>query len=211
MALIDDILKRNQNSFYPTDEQDMQEQETPPPPAPVVKTSDPANKQPTQPVTQKQEAMPAQAQEKAPANKWGYSQSELDTLAKAGYTPEKLDRYLSGFDPAKGESFLSKIYESSMPKPTEPDEKKIRTAKIAGAIADSLGLLSQMYTYGKGAHVDKRDYRNSASSQIAEQERNLRNIYLQQRDKYNDGLYNSRLNDFRMALDDYRNGRNGVS
>ena len=212
MALIDDILKRNQNSFYPTDEQDMQEQETPPPPAPVVKTSDPANKQPTQPVTQKQEAMPAQAQEKAPANKWGYSQSELDTLAKAGYTPEKLDRYLSGFDPAKGESFLSKIYESSMPKPTEPDEKKIRTAKIAPAIfADSLGLLSQMYTYGKGAHVDKRDYRNSASSQIAEQERNLRNIYLQQRDKYNDGLYNSRLNDFRMALDDYRNGRNGIS
>ena len=63
MALIDDILKRNQNSFYPTDEQDMEDQETTPPPAPVVKTSDPANKQPTKPVTQKQEAMPAQAQE----------------------------------------------------------------------------------------------------------------------------------------------------
>lgn len=206
MALIDDILnKKKKNTFYPTNEQDMQEEATNMPDIPVTKASDQDNKQPAQMVQPQQEATPS------PTNKWGYSQSELDTLAKAGYTPEKLDYYLSDFDPDKGESILSRIYESSMPKPTAPDEKQIRNAKIVGTIADSLGLLSQMYTYGKGAHVEKRDYRNSASSQIAEQERNLRNIYLQQQNKYNDGLYNARLKDLLKSLDDYKNGKKGIS
>lgn len=206
MALIDDILNRKKkNTFYPTNEQDMQEEATNMPEIPVTKASDQDNMQPAEVIQTQKDVTPP------PANKWGYSQSEMDTLTKAGYTPEKLDYYLSDFDPAKGESILSRIYESSMPKPTAPDEKKIRNAKIVGTIADSLGLLSQMYTYGKGAHVEKRDYRNSASAQIAEQERNLRNIYLQQQNKYNDGLYNARLKDLLKSLDDYNNGKKGIS
>jgi len=71
-------------------------------------------------------------------------------------------------------------------------------------------MLSQMYSAGKGAHMRERDFNQSAIAGQAAQERNLRNIYLQQANKYNDGLYNTRLKDFLQGLEEYNNGRKGI-
>lgn len=205
MALIDDILNRNKkNSFYPTNDQDLEQEATNMPEIPVTKASDQDNKQPSEIIQTQQESTPVTG------NKWGYSQSEMDALSKAGYTPDKLEHFLSDFDPTKGENFLQRIYDASMPKPTAPDEKQLKRARLIGSIGDSLGLLSQMWSAGKGAHVKERDYKNSASAQIADNEKNLRALYLQQQNKYNDGLYNARLKDLLKSLDDYNNGKKGI-
>lgn len=202
--LLDGILNRDKkNSFYPTNVQDLEEA-TNMPEIPVTKASDQDNKQPAEMVQPQQEATPV------PTNKWGYSQSEMDALSKAGYTPDRLEYFLSDFDPAKGENFLQRIYEASMPKPTAPDEKQLKRVRLLGSIGDSLGLLSQMWSAGKGAHVKERDYKNSASAQIAEKEENLRALYLQQQNKYNDGMYNAQLKDLLKSLDDYNNGKKGI-
>lgn len=202
--LLDGILNRDKkNSFYPTNVQDLEEA-TNMPEIPVTKASDQDNKQPAEMVQPQQEATPV------PTNKWGYSQSEMDALSKAGYTPDRLEYFLSDFDPAKGENFLQRIYEASMPKPTAPDEKQLKRARLLGSIGDSLGLLSQMWSAGKGAHVKERDYKNSASAQIAEKEKNLRALYLQQQNKYNDGMYNAQLKDLLKSLDDHNNGKKGI-
>lgn len=204
--VLDNILKNRKGgqSFYPTSDQDLEAEATNLPDIPETRASDQDNKQPAEVIQTQQDVTPP------PANKWGYSQSELDTLEKAGYTPDKLERYLSDFDPAKGDNFLSRIYESSMPKPTAPDEKALKRNRIIAGVADGLSMLSQMYSAGKGAHMRERDFNQSAIAGQASQERNLRNIYLQQANRYNDGLVNARTKDFLQALEDYRNGQKGI-
>ena len=204
--VLDNILKKRKGgqSFYPTSDQDLEAEATNLPDIPETRASDQDNKQPAEVIQTQQDVTPP------PANKWGYSQSELDTLEKAGYTPDKLERYLSDFDPAKGDNFLSRIYESSMPKPTAPDEKTLKRNRIIAGVADGLSMLSQMYSAGKGSHMRERDFNQSAIAGQASQERNLRNIYLQQANRYNDGLVNARTKDFLQALEDYRNGRKGI-
>lgn len=206
MAIIDDILNRNKSkSFYPVDEQDLAEVATNMPDIPVTQASDQDNKQPAEIVQAQQDVTPVSG------NKWGYSQEEMGALAKAGYTPDKLEYFLSDFDPAKGESYLQRIYEASATKPKAPDEKQIKRAKLIGSIGDSLGLLAQMWSSGKGAHVKERDYKNSASAQIADDERSLRTIYKQQQNKYDDGLHGAMLKDLIQSLNDYNNGKKGIS
>lgn len=203
--LLDGILNRDKKkSFYPTNDQDLEEEATNMPEIPVTKASDQDNKQPAEMVQPQQEATPV------PTNKWGYSQSEMDALSKAGYTPDRLEYFLSDFDPAKGENFLQRIYGASVHKPIAPDEKQLKRARLLGSIGDSLDLLSQMWSAGKGAHIKERDYKNSASAQIAEKEKNLRALYLQQQNKYNDGMYNAQLKDLLKSLDDHNNGKKGI-
>jgi len=206
MSVLDNILQNRKGgqSFYPTSDQDLEAEATNLPDIPETRASDQDNKQPAEVIQTQQDVTPP------PANKWGYSQSEIDTLEKAGYTPDKLERYLSDFDPAKGDNFLSRIYESSMPKPTAPDEKTLKRNRIIAGVADGLSMLSQMYSAGKGAHMRERDFNQSAIAGQAAQERNLRNIYLQQANRYNDGLVNAKTKDFLQALENYRNGRKGI-
>ncbi|MDR1089938.1 MAG: hypothetical protein LBL79_02590 [Prevotella sp.] len=226
MAILDDIFSKKENNpaAFPVNDQDLKEAATNMPEIPVTKASDQDNKQPAEIIQTQQAGTPAVSNNTAVAdavqpatvtppvagNKWGYNQSEIDALSKAGYTPDKLDYFLSGFDLAKGESFMQRIYEASMPKPAAPDEKQLKRARLLGSIGDSLGLLAQMWSAGKGAHIKERDYKNSASAQIAEKEKSLRALYLQQQNKYNDGMYNARLKDLLRSLDDYNNGKKGI-
>ena len=121
------------------------------PDIPETRASDVEDKQPAEVINTQQETTPI-------PNKWGYSDSDVSYLGKMGYTPERLEQ-IANFDPSKDNNFLQHLYESTVSKPTAPDEKKLRNAKLWASIADGVGLLSQMYTYGKGAHVEKRDYK----------------------------------------------------
>ncbi|MBF0651082.1 hypothetical protein IR083_19890 [Dysgonomonas sp. GY75] len=147
---------------------------------------------------------------KYPDKPQGLNDGEYEHLLKY-YPPEDISRFTAPFDPNGGENVLQRYYESVMPKPAAPDEKKVRNAQLIASIADGIGLLSQMYTYGKGAHVEKRDYNQSALSQVTGRAKELENRYIQQSTRYNDGLFNARLKDFRNALDDYNTGRKGLS
>jgi hypothetical protein len=132
-------------------------------------------------------------------NKWNYIPDR--------WIQDRIERF-KNLDPTKNS--YEQIYQSSVLKPTEPDENKIQKAKLAGSIGDALGLLSQMWTYGKGAHVEKRDYNNSAMAKADAKERELRNLYMQQQDKYNTGLYNARMGDLKRDIDDWNNERKGI-
>lgn len=205
MAILDNIFNKKKNpttSFLPVNEQEMQEEANRMPDIPETRASDVEDKQPAEMVTPQQEATPI-------PNKWGYSDSEMSALTKAGYTPDKLDQ-IANFDPAKGNNYLQHLYESTATKPTAPDDKKVRNARLWASIADSVGLLSQMYTYSKGAHVEKRDYKNSALSQVNADAKEDRDRYTKLSQMYDDGLLQARMKDYLKALDDYNNDRKGV-
>lgn len=184
MALINDILKKRTaaSSFVPVNEQELAEQEKTTPVIPEIKASDQSNEQPADIIQPNSVSVSRQLDKPQ-----GMTDEAYEYLRKW--------QEQSPYDPSTGEGIAARIFQESNPKPTEPDEKKIRNTKIIGSIADSLGLLSQMWSYGRGAHVEKRDYKDSASSKIAEQENNLRNIYLKQRSDYDKGLRDAQTKD----------------
>lgn len=196
--------KKGANSFLPTNEQNLEAQADVSPVAPEIKNGQTAqeNKQAASP-----SVMPTV---KYPNKPESMSDGDYEHLMSVGFSPEAISGYTKPYDPLTNGNYLQRIFESSVPKPSAPDEKKIRNAKLVSTIADSLGLLSQMWSYGKGAHVEKRDQSNTALSKTGDREKDLRNIYLQQQNKYNDGMYNARLNDFLKGLEEYNNGRKGI-
>lgn len=207
MAILDDILNKNKNkdanSFIPVDEQNLEEQANN---TPVIADG---GKTVTAQENVQAEQSAAQPEVKYPNKPQGLNDGEYEHLLKY-YSPEAINKFSAPFDPSSGENILQRYYESTIPKPTAPDDKKTRNAQLIASIADGVGLLSQMYTYGKGAHVEKRDYRNSALSQVNADAKDAQNRYLQLSQRYNDGLFQARLKDFQKALDDYNNGRKGV-
>jgi hypothetical protein len=133
----------------------------------------------------------------------------MSALTKAGYTPDKLDQ-IANFDPANGNNYLQHLYESTATKPTAPDEKKMRNARLWAGIADGVGLLSQMWSAGKGAHIRERDYKDSALSQVTGKEKEARDKYESLSKMYEDGLLQARMNDFLQSFNDYRNDKKGI-
>lgn len=204
-SILDNIFNKKKNpatSFLPVNEQEMQEEANRMPDIPETTASDVEDKQPAEVVNTQQEATPT-------PNKWGYSDSEMSALTKAGYTPDKLEQ-IANFDPSKGNNYLQHLYESTITKPTAPNDKKMKNARLWAGIADGVGLLSQMWSAGKGAHVRERDYKNSALSQVAGKEKEAMDRYTKLSQMYDDGLLQARMKDYLKALDDYNNERKGV-
>jgi len=215
MSILEDILSKELNTepiqkpvLHPIPGDNNQEPvsevtQTSVPQSQIAGLSTPTLKKPvSQPIPQPQPETPLQ-------NKWGYTQDEMNALNKVGFPPERIDEYLSDFDPSK-HNILTKLYEMSIPKPEVPDEKKIRNAKAISAIGDSLGLLGQMWSSGRGAHIRNRDYDQSASAQTNKEEEKQRNLYLNLSNNYNQGLYNARLKDFIQGLNEYNTGRKDI-
>ena len=205
MAILEDIINRNKGaqSLLTNDELQEQAQTTPAVVAsmPEVQTES------------KQDNVEAAKSESLPEVKFankptGLSDSEYEHLLKYN-TPEQIASYTAPFDPTK-ENYLQRLYKSSTPQPVAPDEKKIRNAQLAASIGDGIGILSQMFSAGKGAYMKERDYKQSASSQVEGRAKELQDRYLQQSTQYSSGLFNARLKDFQKALEDYNNGRKGI-
>ena len=95
-------------------------------------------------------------------------------------------------------------------KPQELDQKQLSRARTMGALGDSLRLLGEMFAAAKGAHITKRDSKDSALMKVLAKEEEAYNRYQHQLNKYNDGLFNARLRDFQSALSDYNTGKKGI-
>ena len=178
--IIDDYNKsKASNSFLPVNEEGM------------------AQTLPAEP----EQSAPAEkvAPESKPENKWNYSKEDIDTLTKSGLSLEQLEKH-SKYDPSEG---FAQFYTSTIPTPTAPDEKQLRRNRVISSIGDGLGMLSQMWSAGKGAHVKERDYKDSASAKTEAKEKELRNVYQGRLDKYNEGHYLARLKDLQQKHADY--------
>lgn len=206
MALQDIVNKKKKgaNSFLPNNEQDLDTLADVSPIAPEIKNEHTAQE------NKEAESSNAMPTVKYPNKPESMSDSDYEHLMSVGFSPEAISNYTKPYDPSTNGNYLQRLFESSVSKPTAPDEKKMRSARIVSGIGDALGLISQMWSAGKGAYVKERDYNSSALAQTAAKEKELSNIYIQQQNKYNDGMYNARLKDYLKGLDDYNNGRKGM-
>lgn len=204
-SILDNILNKNRNkdanSFLPADEQNLEEQVSN---TPIV--ADGGKSVTTQENVQSEQSV-AQPEVKYPNKPQALNDGEYEHLLKY-YSPEAISNFSAPFDPSKGENILSRYYQSTIPKPTAPDEKKLRNRRTIAGIADGVGMLSQMISGGSGAHMRERN--DSALSKVADMDKEEQNKYLQMSQRYNDGLFQSRLKDFQTALNDYNNGRKGI-
>lgn len=177
MALIDEILnrKRVSGSFTPVNEEEMAYQGNMNPVVPETWTG-----------TETQETRAGNG-ERTTTEDVSPKLDNLDALEA-----EYRRKYYANPSP---EGVVARMFNYSFPKPDEPDEKQLRRNKGVGLIADSLGLLSQMWSYGRGAHVEKNDPKDSVFSKVDERERNLRNVYLKQRSDYDKGLRDAQAKD----------------
>lgn len=208
MALQDIVNKYNQNkganSFLLTNDQDLEGQAQVAPAISEIKSEQTAQENKD---VASSNAMPTV---KYPSKPETMSDGDYEHLMNVGFSPDAISNYTKPYDPSTNGNYLQRIFENSVPKPTALDDKRIKGAKIVSGIGDALGLISQMWSAGKGAYVKERDFNSSALAQTAAKEKELSNIYMQQQNKYNDGMYNARLKDFLTGLDDYNNGRKGI-
>jgi hypothetical protein len=128
-------------------------------------------------------------------------------LTQRGITPEILERTVGDFDPANYGTPNRKWYESAVTKPTIPDEKRIRNARIVASIGDALGSIVEMAAVGGGAHVKERGYESSALGRTEAKEKELRNLYQQQLARYESGLYDAGVRDVIRGMDQHRRER----
>ena len=204
-SILDNIFgnkKNPANSFLPLNEQEMQEEANRMPDIPETKASDVENTPPAEIVQAQQQTTPA-------PNKWGYSDSDMEYLAKFGYTPEKLEQ-IANFDPSKGNNYLQHLYESTVTKPQAPDEEKLKKANLWGGIADGVSSLVNMWSVGKGAYATPKEYKNSALGKLEGRERELADRYLKLSNQYEGGLFNAKLKDFLNNLGEYKNEKKGI-
>lgn len=205
MAILDDILNKNKNkganSFLPFAENNRDEQADN---SPIVGDG-------TKPLTAQENIQSEQSAAlpdvKYPNKPQGLNDDEYEHLLKY-YPPETITKFSSPFDPSSGENLFQRYYESTIPKPSAPDEKKMRNKRIIAGIGDGLSMLSQMISAGSGAH--ERERNDFSLPKIQQQEKEEQNRYLQLSQRYNDGLFQARLKDFQKAINDYNNGRKGI-
>lgn len=172
-----------------------------PAPAPVSQLSTPIAIQST--------ATPAPMP--AVTNPWGYDAAEMEYLTKSGLTPERLERISGDFNPANYGTPQRQWYESTVTKPTIPDERRLRNARIAASIGDALGSIVQMAAVNGGALTKERRYEDSAMGRTAAQEKELRDLYQQQLTRYENGLYDAGMRDVIRGMDRHRQERAELS
>jgi hypothetical protein len=133
------------------------------------------------------------------------SDSEYERMIAGGLSPEAISSTFNvkPYDPSKNVGFLENIYKASMPAPAAVDEKKVRTAKLISGVGDALGLLGQLFTASRGAHVRDRDFKSSALGQTLERENAMRKLYLQRMTNYNTGLNRARTEDYIRGANEY--------
>ncbi len=136
-----------------------------------------------------------------------WDDEQYEWALQYGMSDDDIKRITSPYDSSKNENYFQRIYESSLSKPAPLDEKKIQNAKIIGHIGDSLGLLSQMWSAGRGAHIRNRDYNQSASAQLSKEEKEMRDKYTVMSNRYEEGLYGAKLKDFMTGMQRYDNDK----
>jgi hypothetical protein len=121
---------------------------------------------------------------------------DYEWFIRGGYDPGTVSRVFNpDYKPEMDGDFMSsRIWE--LVKPKEIDEKKLEKARIAASIGDALAQLAQMYVAGRGAHVKETDASQLATTRFLQEEKELRNLYRQQMDRYNDLRFSTALSEY---------------
>ena len=121
-----------------------------------------------------------------------------DYLRSIGWSQENIDN-VKNYNPTQHGSALE-FYNKIFTKPEPVDERKVRNAQVIAGIGDALGLVSQMWSSGKGAHIRNREYEQSASSRLGKNVKELDDAYRKRLDDYNKGKYGAAMNDYSNQL-----------
>jgi len=146
-------------------------------------------------------SLPVPGQATSYQNKFNISAEALDWLGKKGYDPARLD-YLYSYNPDK-DGPVTNIFNRIYTPPKTVDEKKVKQARIAASIGDALGILSQMWSAGKGAHVKPVTYEQTASGRLNNNKKEMDNLYEQRLDRYNNQKYSAALQDYSHWLNEH--------
>ncbi|MDR1120261.1 MAG: hypothetical protein LBM08_05020, partial [Dysgonamonadaceae bacterium] len=140
----------------------------------------------------------------------GWTDDQYDKVLEY-YAPEAISKYFGGdyqYNPNEG-PFLQSFIDSTK-KPEPVDEKQARRARLAAGIGDSLGMIVQMIAASRGAHIQERDASKSALAGVNAEEEKLRNLYMQQDNDYQQGLYGARAKDLMKGLEDHKYNRQNI-
>jgi hypothetical protein len=112
---------------------------------------------------------------------------------------DDLIQAINNYDALKHGSAVE-YYNKLFTKPEPVDEKKAEKARLFASIGDALGLFSQMWSAGRGAHVRNRNYEQSAGARLEKAKKELDGIYRKRLDDYNRGIYGATMTDYNDLL-----------
>ena len=127
---------------------------------------------------------------------------------QTGWDDNKLNSvYGKEYDPEKGGSFLTNLYQSVKKKPTELTPEREEAARATAGIGQSLQLLGDMYAAGKGAHVQSRDLSQGPVANTDKNIKDVQKLYEAQQDQYENGLLNAKLQDYQTGKQEFNQNR----
>jgi len=138
------------------------------------------------------------------------SDSDYEHLARMGYSPNDIATLTKSYTPSEG-GYMQRLFNMSVPKPSPMDQNRLKKREMISGIADALGLVSQMIGAGRGAHVRERGFNQSALAKTLSEQNQERDAYAKSVDRYNQGLYTSRMKDYLQGLEAYNSMRKAVS
>ncbi|MDR1455152.1 MAG: hypothetical protein LBJ01_05830 [Tannerella sp.] len=160
--------------------------ETPPAPADASQAAPAAQNSPA----------PAPVQPSKPDH---LPQEDFDYLLGQGYAPEKIAQAYAPYDPSSG-SYLQRIYEMSVKKP-ELDEEALRRRRGAAWLGDSLRLLGEMWSAGKGAHVSRQHPEEFIHRREENRQQQEKDRYQQLLGIYQRGLVDAAGKDYSLGME----------
>lgn len=120
-------------------------------------------------------------------------------------TPEQLVKVYGNYDPNSADPIYQTLYKATQRKPDVPEEKRIKATNTVAGITDALGMLVQGITGTKGGLVP-------VQTQTATQNNNayvqrMRDLYRQENDRYNAGLFNAVMRDIELGRQGHQANR----
>jgi len=115
-----------------------------------------------------------------------------------------LQHYNKPFEPNGSDGLFTRLYKDTIDKPKELDERKLKNAQFYGSLTDAASMIIQMLSAnGDGAHIRNRDFSQSATAMINKDEKDLRRLYEQKRQKYNSDLFDVNMKDILQGYNEH--------
>ena len=147
-------------------------------------------------------------QEPTSEDTYGLTKENYDD-AIAGGIDEATLKAVHGYDPNNPDPVMSQIWSANKKKPTPLSEEGLKAQRIASSLGDTFGSLAEMFAAGRGAHV-KANQGATNTEKAALKERDMRRLYEQQLDQFEDGEIKAKMSDFQNAENNYRLGRSEI-
>jgi hypothetical protein len=122
--------------------------------------------------------------------------------------PDQLAKVYGNYDPDSAEPIYQTLYKSTQQKPTVPEERRIKSANTVSGITDALGMLVQGVTGAKGGLIPIQEQTATQNNNVYTQR--MRDIYRQENDRYNAGLFNAAMRDIESGRQGHQANRAGL-